>query len=197
MIEARTKQLPASLAIASVALLCTLSSDPAHAIDLRGSLWERVARTRDLDPYLLYSLAIAESSVRRGTRRISPWPWTIATRRESIYAKTREEAESRLRLELLRAGQKANFDVGLMQISTLWHGWRVNSPLDLLEPETNLRVAVDVLSEAMRSAPDDPILGIGRYHSWNQDRARWYGERVLAIYRELVRNNDEQPKGEN
>lgn len=195
MVAKTSKSAAASLAFA--VLLCTLSLDAAHAIDLRGSLWERIARTRDLDPYLLYSLAIAESSIKRDARQISPWPWTLGTPNEAVYARTREEAEARLRLELARANDKTNLDVGLMQISTLWHGWRVRSPVDLLEPEVNLRIAADVLVEAMRSSPNDPILGIGRYHSWNTERARWYGERVFAIYRELISTINERPLSEN
>lgn len=172
--------------IVLIALICALYNIPALAIDLRGSLWERVAKTHQLDPYLLYAVAIAESLVPRGNSRVSPWPWTIRTPKESIYARTRQEVEARLRLELARWGEKANFDVGLMQISTAWHSWRVQSPVDLLEPEVNLRIAADVLSEALLSSPDDPILGIGHYHSWHSERARWYGERVFEIYRQLL-----------
>mgnify|MGYP000551251982 CR=1 FL=1 len=172
--------------IALIALVGTVYNTPALAIDLRGSLWERVAKSHQLDPYLLYAVAIAESLVPRGDSRVSPWPWTIRTPRESIYARTREEVEARLRLELARWGEQANFDVGLMQISTSWHSWRVRSPVDLLEPEVNLRIAAEVLSEALLSSPDDPVLGIGRYHSWHPERARWYGERVFDIYRQLV-----------
>lgn len=181
---------PASV-IGLIVIVCTFYNTPALAIDLRGSLWERIALSHQLDPYLLYAVAIAESLVPRGNSRISPWPWTIRTPKESIYARTREEVETRLRLELTRWGEKANFDVGLMQISTSWHSWRVRSPIDLLEPEVNLRIAADVLSEALLSSPDDLVLGIGRYHSWHPERARWYGERVFKIYRRLLAETTE------
>ncbi|AIJ10630.1 transglycosylase SLT domain protein (plasmid) [Edwardsiella anguillarum ET080813] len=43
-----------------------------------------------------------------------------------------------------------------------------------------------MLSEAIKSSPSDLELGIGRYHSWNDEaRARNYGSRILAIYRNL------------
>ncbi|MEG6623896.1 hypothetical protein V2B08_31720, partial [Pseudomonas aeruginosa] len=36
------------------------------------------------------------------------------------------------------------------------------------------------------SAPNDLELGVGRYHAWEDEiRARNYGSRVLAIYRNL------------
>jgi hypothetical protein len=172
--------------IGLIAVAGALYNTPTPAIDLRGTLWERIAKGRQLDPYLLYAVAIAESPVQRGNTRVSPWPWTIRTPKESIYARTREEVEARLRLELGRWGEGVNFDVCLMQISTSWHSWRVRSPVDLLEPEVCLRVAAEVLSDALLSSPNDPVLGVGRYHSWHPARARWYGERVLEIYRQLI-----------
>jgi len=175
-----------ALIMGLIALTAALYNTPALATDLRGSLWERTARTHQLDPYLLYAVAIAESLVPRGDSRVSPWPWTIRTPKGSIYARTREEVEAKFRLELARWDEGANFDVGLMQISTAWHAWRVRSPADLLEPEVNLRIAAEVLSDALLSSPNDPVLGIGRYHSWHPERARWYGKRVFAIYRRLV-----------
>lgn len=175
-----------SAIVALTAFVGAIHNTPILAIDLRGSRWERIAESHRLDPHLLYAVAIAESLVARGDSRISPWPWTIRTPKGSIYARTREEVEVRLRLELARWGERANFDVGLMQISTSWHAWRVRSPVDLLEPEVNLRIAAEVLSDALRSSPNDPVLGIGRYHSWHPERARWYGERVFGIYRRLI-----------
>jgi soluble lytic murein transglycosylase-like protein len=76
-------------------------------------------------------------------------------------------------------------DVGIMQINLHWHGHRVNDPAELLDPETNLLVGASVLATAIRSAPDDLALGIGRYHSWQEKRARDYGKRVLAIVHNL------------
>ncbi|BBV43541.1 hypothetical protein STW0522CIT26_P11740 (plasmid) [Citrobacter portucalensis] len=47
-------------------------------------------------------------------------------------------------------------------------------------------VGAEVLSEAIQSSPNDLELGVGRYHAWEDEiRARNYGSRVLAIYRNL------------
>ena len=57
---------------------------------------------------------------------------------------------------------------------------------ELLDPITNLTVGSSILAEAIKSSPNDLELGIGRYHSWNEERARWYGQRVLSIYRNIL-----------
>lgn len=167
------------------ALLHVASSS---AIELHGTVWDRVAARYRLDPYLLYSIALAESAVPRGVGTISPWPWVIRSPAGAIYANSRYEAERRLMREMAK-WDAANIDVGLMQISSGWHRDRVRETSELLDPETNLRIAAEILFEALRSAPNDLALGIGRYHSWDPGRARGYGQRVLSIYRKL-RGND-------
>lgn len=158
------------------------------AIDLHGTSWDRVAERYRLDPYLLYSVALAESATRRGTGVTSPWPWVIRSPGGSTYASSRDEAESCLKREMAR-WDATRIDVGLMQISSGWHRHRVREIEELLDPETNLRIAAEILSEALRSAPNDLALGIGRYHSWDPLRARRYGQRVLSIYRKLTHRN--------
>lgn len=69
-----------------------------------------------------------------------------------------------------------------MQINLHWHGHRVDKPEQLLNPVTNLQIGAVLLAEAIQSAPNDLVLGIGRYHSWqNVDAAVTYGRRVLAV----------------
>jgi len=157
----------------------------SSAIELRGTVWDRVAERYRLDPYLLYSVALAESAVPRGVGIISPWPWVIRSPAGAIYANSRYEAERRLKREIAK-WDAANIDVGLMQISTEWHRDRVREVSELLDPEINLRIAGEILLKALRSAPNDLALGIGRYHSWDPARARGYGQRVLSIYRKLI-----------
>jgi hypothetical protein len=72
--------------------------------------------------------------------------------------------------------------VGLMQVNLRWHGEQVAKPARLLDARTNLAVAAGILAAAVRSAPGDPALGIGRYHQWrNPWEARRYGRQVLAL----------------
>lgn len=174
-----------SVLVATLCLASLLYATASVAVELRGTVWDRVATRYHLDPYLLYSVALAESAIPRGAAMTSPWPWVIRSPGGAIYAGSRYEAERRLKREILR-WDAARIDVGLMQISSGWHGDRVREISDLLDPDTNLRIAAEILSDALRSAPNDIALGIGRYHSWDPRRARWYGRRVLSIYRNLT-----------
>lgn len=150
-----------------------------------GYQWEKTARSVGIDPLILYSVALAESATDRGLNMTSPWPYAIRNGSSSIYAKTKSEAEKVLQ-KALQQGDEYKLDVGLMQINLHWHGKRVQSPKELLDPLTNLSVGSSILADAISSSPDDLELGIGRYHSWNEERARWYGQRVLSIYRNLL-----------
>ena len=78
------------------------------------------------------------------------------------------------------------FDVGIMQVNLHWNGSRVSSYEDLLDQEKNIMTGAEVLAEAIESSPGDLELGIGRYHNWDdEDRARNYGSRILAIWRNI------------
>lgn len=116
---------------------------------------------------------------------ISPWPWALRNGQEAIYAASQEAAKTLLNQAILDK-EKYMIDIGLMQINLHWHGHRVNSPAELLDPTTNLNVGAQILSEAIKSSPSDLEIGIGRYHSWNKERARWYGRRVLSIYQNIL-----------
>lgn len=166
-----------------------LGPTDALALDLQGTAWEQVARADHLDPYLIYAVALVES--RRGTEWVVPWPWALRTQTGPLYAQSKLEA-----LEALYRGAFGGscVDVGLMQISTCWHSGRVTQLFDLLDPVTNLRVGAQILREALESAPDDPELAVGRYHTWSSEtRARSYGRQVLALRARLLTLGEETP----
>ena len=153
---------------------------PASALDLRDTAWAEVADPYDLDPGLLYAIALMESG-RPREGGLAPWPWTLwLPGRGGVFLETREQA-----LSTLRAHSAGSVDVGLMQVNLRWHGHRIASPEALLEPERNLEIAAGILSEALATAPGDLELGIGRYHSPDEARARDYGRTVLTIWRGL------------
>ena len=153
---------------------------PVSALDLRDTAWAEAAVPYDLDPSLLYAIALMESG-RPRAGGLAPWPWTLwLPGRGGVFLETREQA-----LSTLRAHSAGSVDVGLMQVNLRWHGHRVTSPEELLEPERNLAIAAVILSEALATAPGDLELGIGRYHSPNETRARDYGRIVLTIWQGL------------
>jgi len=151
---------------------------------LKGSLFAQVGSESNLDPYLLYAIALAESS--RGVEKglISPWMYALRASKP-YYPKTLDDAKETLAWILRTEGNLV--DIGLMQINYRWNGHKVRHPNELLDPYTNLTVAADTLRAALRSSPNDLELGIGRYHHWeNQARSLNYGQRVLAIRKNLI-----------
>lgn len=170
--------------IAAIALFTSLM---VNAFDVRGTYFEEVAERFELDPVLLYSVALAESASGRGEGNISPWSWTLRTVDGPFYALTKEQAVKKLESFIADNGANSSVDIGIMQVNLYWHGHRVQNPVDLLDPITNLKTGAEILSETINSSPDDLELGIGRYHNWKDEaRSRAYGRRVISIYQQLL-----------
>lgn len=147
--------------------------------EFKRTLWWRTGLDRGIDPYLLYVVALTESA-RAFNDIVAPWPWALNRKGETIYLDDHEAAAAHVR-SLLAIGQQS-IDIGLMQVNLRWHGHRVQRAEDLLDPVTNLHVGADILAESIASAPGDLILGVGRYHSWNDRTAAYqYGRKVLAL----------------
>ena len=157
-------------------------SRPAAAFDLTGTAWAEAAAPHRLDPALLYAIALMESG-RPRDGGLAPWPWTLwLPGRGGVFLASRDQA-----LDTLQANSGMPVDIGLMQVNLRWHGHRVGRPEELLEPRRNLEIAADILAEALATAPGDLELGIGRYHSPTEARARSYGRTVLTIWQGLRR----------
>lgn len=147
---------------------------------LQNTEWWQVARIHQLDPYILYAVALIESAKSIDVKAITPWPWAINKSGKAILPATKQEAHIILNKSIAQGNR--HIDVGLMQINLHWHGHRVAKPEHLLIPAINLELGAKLLSEAIQSAPNDLVLGIGRYHSWqNMPAAIDYGQRVIAL----------------
>ena len=170
---------PSILALVTGTVMCAR----AIAFDLSGTIYETAGVEFDIDPVLLYSVALVESATdaEDGSATISPYPWTLRSNRP-FYAKTRKEAEEEL-ARILKRG--SSVDVGLMQVNTKWHGYRVKNLADLLDPLTNVRTGAAILSERLRATPKDAIKAIATYHSFDPDRGEWYARHVLRIWSRL------------
>ncbi len=150
---------------------------------LSGSVYEAVGIQENIDPFLLYSISLLESAERASQRGfVAPSPYAIRTPDGAVYPNTYDEAVSELAKQISKYG-KRKLDVGLMQINGQ-HWDKVKEPKDLLNPYTNVRIGAEILQYAL-SCSDDLELAIGRYHSPTDWRARNYGSRVLAVYRNL------------
>jgi hypothetical protein len=146
-----------------------------------GSIWRQAAKPHGIDPVLLYSVALLESGKQAGRQKVGPWPFALHFNEAnvSVYAASEKEARA-----VLAQTRTDNIDIGLGQVNYRSHKSKVRGPEDLLDPKINLAVAGRILAEALQSTPDQE-LGIGRYHSWTDWRARAYGRKVLAIYNSL------------
>lgn len=196
------QRLAYPIAVLYMGLLAgSVSSDPSHPftvpnratglsmrgpVNLKGTHWERTGHLHHLDPYLLYAIALVESS-RVDEGFASPWPWALNKAGKAIYPRTYEEAIGHLKKSIDHG--ESNIDVGLMQVNYRWHSARAGSLGLLMDPVTNVELGAQILSEAIASVPGDLTLGVGRYHAW-QDRieARQYGERVLKLSSRLRQN---------
>ena len=164
-----------------------LIGSQASAFELSGSDFEKVGIEKNIDPVLLYSVALAESaySSEGSTSGASPYPWTLRTRGEAFYAESKAAAAQHLNLILQTT---RSVDIGLMQVNYRWHRHRVARAEDLLDPLTNLRVGADILNENLARLPDDLVSALGSYHSGNPARRQIYGLTVFTIYESLKAN---------
>lgn len=159
------------------------SAQQVCAFDLSGSLFEEAANAYNLDPFLIYAVALAESA-RGASGKVAPHPFTLRSKNGAFYG-TKSEAEIELG-RLLKTTSGNMIDVGLMQINLHWNAKDIE-PLTLLNPRNNIMHGAKILSQTLASSPSDIELGIGRYHNWNDiERSRNYGKRVLAIHRNLL-----------
>ena len=125
----------------ALVLSAAVLSSAANGIDLSGTVFDKAAKAHNLDPLLVYSVALAESASGRGNGSISPWPWTLRVPGLPFYAKSEDQAKAKLAEFQQQYGRA--IDVGFMQVSVRWNGHRVSSPAELLDPETNVMVGAE------------------------------------------------------
>lgn len=167
----------------SLALILMCAPLPAmsqQSLSMKGSIFEQVGDQHKLDPLLLYAISITESAAGVGQGYIQPQPYVFRNESGPHFFSSRTDAEAALRKALERS---SNVDVGLMQINV--HHHPQSDPLELLDPVHNLQVAARYLKRTM-SSTSDPVIGVGRYHSWREDYASWYGQRVWKTYDNLL-----------
>lgn len=155
----------------------------SQSVNLSGTVFEVVGHEANIDPVLLYAVALSESAFNpKATQYVTPYPWTLRTPTKPIYAVSKEDAREKLRV-ILNSSDRV--DVGLMQVNVHWHSRRVDDPLDLLDPITNVRIGAALLNEKLSLFPNDAIKAIGLYHSNDPYRAQWYGTKVWKLYSQL------------
>lgn len=164
-------------------IVLMFSHENAEAFSLKGTVFDQVGQEANIDPVLLYSIALCESGFNpSSTKMVAPYPWVLRMPNKPIYSQTEKEARARLSAILKKSNA---VDVGLMQINVRWHGHRIKNAEDLLDPLTNVRIGADILNENFARHPHDAIQAIGNYHSFQSDRARSYGLTVWRVFSTL------------
>lgn len=125
------------------------------------SAYQLVATAAGVPPALLWALAQQESGLLRGSRW-APWPWTLNVGGVPARFATRTGACRALHSALERVPSR-RIDIGLTQINWGYHGRRVHSPCELLDPYRNLAVACRLLVELHRDG-ETWIATAARYH---------------------------------
>lgn len=174
--------------ILAILIGCSNATDANTSFDLKNTVFQSVGNDLGIDPLLLYAVAITESAVGAGNGNIKPEPYVIRTSEGPSYFTSKEDAISALATAITFT---KNVDVGMMQINLHFHPHE--DPSILLDPVINLRTGAEYLKKMMDTTPD-PILGVGRYHSWTKERAMWYGTRVWKTYdnlKHLINNSGE------
>jgi len=136
-----------------------------------------------LETETFYGIAIQESGASWTDGSFRPWPWTLNVNSSNNtditpgprrYA-TRKSAEKALDFFIKKG--ITNVDVGLMQINLKWHGEKVDNKLSLLDPQTNLLVAAQILRDV--KDPNSKFQTVARYHSFNPKHGNGYAKKVL------------------
>lgn len=166
-------------------LLCLffglLLSLQVQAQELPPPAYQLAADEVGIPSEVLYAVALTESGFKLNDSQVRPWPWTLNVAGRSHYFKTKADACTFLN-QTLQSTSAKRVDVGLGQVNYGYHGHRVNSACDLLDPYLNLEIAAYILKEQRRSGEGDWLLAIGRYHSPAG------GQRAIT-YRGVVQRN--------
>ncbi|MGI9295884.1 MAG: transglycosylase SLT domain-containing protein [Pseudomonadales bacterium] len=148
------------------------------------SIWIKAASTHDLDPVVLYAVALQESRRMRPDGTVRPWPWTLrAPGYGALYFDSYIEAADKL-VEIIESGVE-NVDIGMMQIN--WHsnGHLLPDPKLILKPEHNVQLAARILRRELDGQQGDLDNALARYHTPSAARGARYATSVLSILQNL------------
>lgn len=124
---------------------------------------------------LLLSIALTESG-RKVQGDFIPWPWSINTKGEGLFLKTRDELYLRAKQNI--DSKILNFDVGCMQINYYYHGKKFKSVFEMTNPLVNITWAGKFLIDLHKKHKSWKE-AISRYHSSTIWRKKKYFSKVM------------------
>lgn len=159
---------------------------PAHRICTK--IAQKIETEEAVPPGLLQSMTLAETGRwDPAHKRPYAWPWTITSGGDTLHLPDRAQALALV--DELQATGQTNIDVGCMQINLMWHGDAFASPIEAIEPQTNIRYGADFLKRLHRDIGSWSS-ATARYHSSSPARGNQYRAKVFRIWHEM-RTEDE------
>jgi len=150
---------------------------PAH--------YQQVSVKQQIPASILYAIALQESRPPNGLIEgiDKPWPWTLNCAGQGYYFPSRQAAFNAAS-DFISSGTSC--DIGLMQISWVWHKQRFHSLNEAFDPVTNIRAGSDYLKELYDKSGSWEY-AVGAYHSPSDPiKAKQYREKVRTHLARIV-----------
>ena len=141
--------------------------------------YQRVSAAQNIPAVILYAIAMQESRPPEGLIEgvNEPWPWTLNCKGQGYFFPSRNAAFITAR-QFIDSGLSC--DIGLMQVSWVWHKQRFISLDEALDPYTNIRIGAVILKEQYAKSRSWEH-AVGAYHNPSDPiKAGQYRERVRA-----------------
>ncbi|UHD16389.1 lytic transglycosylase domain-containing protein [Thiocapsa bogorovii] len=139
--------------------------------------WAEPARSRGIEPRLLYAAALSASG-RIANGQAAPWPWTLVVDGRRVHYATREDAQRAL--DDASSDAATDLAVGLLAVPVR-HLWFGGTPAELLDPARNLARGAALIAVGLRAYPSNPARGIGQYRAASDTAAETLGARIFAL----------------
>jgi soluble lytic murein transglycosylase-like protein len=139
--------------------------------------YQQVSVRLQIPATILYAIAMQESRPPNGLIEgiDKPWPWTLNCEGQGYYFPSRQAAFNVASL-LINLGESC--DIGLMQVSWVWHKKRFNSLNEAFDPVTNIQAGSDYLKELYEKSGSWEY-AVGAYHSPSDPvKSKQYREKV-------------------
>lgn len=142
-------------------------------------LFVQAEETTELPRHLLAAIASRESSF---------WPWSLNIAGRSYYLRSKKAVLEKIK-------DCNSYDLGLMQINSMWLSRFGVSAEEALDPATNVLLGSTILMDCIDR--HGILGGIACYHAGDpiSQRGVAYAEKIIAVWRDLKGFNDDSTPG--
>ena len=151
-----------------------------------GSAWAAAAKKYDVDPVLLYAIALRETGLPWSDGMVRPWPWCLHAPKEGALC-FRGYAGALRKLKSLLLSGETNVDIGAGQINWRANSWRLPDPARLLQPFNNIMIEAEIFWENVDRNRGNVRVALAQYNSFDPRIGDRYAGSVLSIADQLRR----------